>query len=189
MKKVLILGVLLGTLVLVAFAHAQCMSGSGEMKVMCIKSGGMGGECCKTMGMDCCKMMGHHKMGGCAENCYLCCAEGLGLSDEQVKRLKVIQLEHQKSAIRMRADLEIMELELKDLLHQQAPDRSAIDDKLTAMGGLKTKMKKKHVHARLDAKSVLTKEQLEKCSHGSCGACGMGKMMIKRESCPKEGKE
>jgi Spy/CpxP family protein refolding chaperone len=84
--------------------------------------------------------------------------------------------------------LEILELELKDLLQKSEPNRSAIDSKITAMGDLRTKMKKDHVHAYLDARSVLTKEQMEKCMHGSCDCGGVGtRKVVEHESCSPQG--
>ncbi|UCE19060.1 MAG: hypothetical protein JSV84_01560 [Gemmatimonadota bacterium] len=193
MKKVSILGMVFAIFVLVAFTHAQCLPGSDDMKVVCIKGEGAGEECCKTGAMGCCKMMGcqgegHQCMGGCENRLFLCCAQELDLNESQVERLKTLQLEHKKSMIRGSADLEILELELKHLLQESEPNRSAIDNKITAIGDLQTKMKKNKVHARLDAKKVLTKEQLEKCMHGSCGCCGMGlKKVIEHKTCSKEG--
>lgn len=179
MKRVLIPSVFLGILALATVASAQGMPGCGEMKVMRIK--GEGRE------VECCKMVGHHRMGECGEGFYLHCADELGLSEEQMKRLKAIRSEHEKSTIKMGANLEIMELELRDLLQQETPDRAAIDRKITALGELKTKMRKDQVHAHLEARSVLTKEQLEKCGHSHGGSCGEGKERAKEGSCCKGG--
>jgi len=180
-KRASTLTILLGTFAVVTFASAQCMCGSGEMKAVCMR----GGE----MEMGCCGMTGHDMKEPCADRFYLCCAEDLGLSDEQVKRLKAIQLEHRKSTVRMRADLEVMELELADLLEQPTPVRSAIDGKITAMCELRAQMRKGHIHARLDATSVLSKEQLERRCHGSCGKCGAGKQIMGETSCSTSGKK
>lgn len=187
MRKILILSVIIATFALVASAHAQCMSSGDDMKVVCIKSEGMGEGCCKMMGQ---KGMCHHGEEGCAGNFYLCCAKELEFNDAQVKRLKTIQFEYQKATIRMQADLEIQKLELKNLLHQPSPDRSAIDNKISEMGKLKTEMKKSHVHSRLDARSVLTKEQLEKSGQCAFGCCRMGMKKISEQGpCSKEGTE
>lgn len=193
MKKLSIFGIILALFTFVAFAHAQCISDDDEVKIMRVKGEGTGGEICKTIEVDCCKSVGHHCGShhgafGCAERFYLCCSEEMGLSDAQIERLKEIKFEHKKSTIRMRADLEILELELTHLLHESEPNRSAIDGKITAAGDLKTKMKKNRVHTHLDARSVLTKEQLEKCTHGSCGCCGMGmKKVYEHKTCSQEG--
>ena len=200
MKKISILGIILTILAMAVVAHAQCTSGSKEIQVMCVKGDGMGDECCQMSASDCCggmgnacmvhQGMGHLDRGGCEKNFYLCCPDDLELSEDQIKRLKTLQFEYQKSTIRMRADLDIMELELKELLQKADPDRSAISKKVTAMGELKTKMKKEHILTRLDARSVLTKEQLEKCMSGHCECCGKGlKKVIEHTSCSKEGKK
>ena len=88
----------------------------------------------------------------------------------------------------MKADLEILDLEFKELLQQTDPDRSAVGKKITEMGELKTKMKKDHIMARLNARSVLTKEQLEKCMGGQCGCLGM-KKVIEHKSCSESSSE
>jgi Spy/CpxP family protein refolding chaperone len=192
-KKLSILGMAIALFTCVVLTHAQCVSGSDEMKVMCIKGEGMGEECCKKVEMECCGLMshhgaGHHSTGGCEGRFFLCCAKELDLSADQVERLKTLQLEQKKSSIRMGADLEILELEFKHLLHDSEPSRSAIDGKITAMGDLKTKMKRNRVHALLDARSVLTKEQLEKSMNGSCRCCGMGlKKVMEHRTCSEEG--
>lgn len=199
MKKISILGIILTILAMAVVAHAQCASGSKDIQVMCIKGDGKGGECHQIGAGDCCGGMGHacmvhqgachHNRGGCEMNFYLCCADEMELSEAQIKRLKTIRFEYKKSTIRMRADLDIMELELKQLLHKTDPDRSAVSKKVSAMGELKTKMNKEHILTSLDARSVLTKEQLEKCMSGHGGCCGKGlKKVIEHTSCSKEGK-
>ena len=193
MKTFSVLGIGIALLAMVAFAHAQCLSGSGEMEIVCIKSDVKGGESCQTIETECCKSIGchgrdHHGLFGCAERFYLCCPEAMELTDAQMKRLEEIRFEHRKSTIRMRADVEIMELELKNMMQKPDLDRTAVGRKITEVGELRTNMKKDHVFARLDAKSVLTKEQLEKCAHGQCGCCGMGiKKVIEKRSCSNEG--
>jgi Spy/CpxP family protein refolding chaperone len=191
MKKLLVPSVLLMTLVIMTFAYAQSSCSSAEPKMMMIRATGMGGECegmqaGKCSGDECAGMC--QEMGGCEEKFFLCCAKELELTDEQVMKLKNIQFEQQKNCIRSNADLKILELELGNLLLQNEPDRAAIDKKITAMGELKTKMKRNEIYSRLDAKMVLTKEQLEKYKNASGGSCGMGMMkVIETKTCTKEG--
>ena len=201
MKKLSMLTMIIALFAVAAYTYGQCTSGEREVKVMCIEGSGMGGECSGLAMESCCGGMSHacmcqggmgkHEMGGCDKRYYLCCADELELNDDQRKRLKEIRFEHQKSTIHMRAYLEIMELEFEELLHQTSPDRAAVGQKITAMGELTTKIKKNHVLTRLDARSVLTKEQLENCLGGHCGCFGMGtknirehKSCSKTESCP-----
>lgn len=139
-----------------------------------------GGETCGSMGQGCSSMkgMGHHGKGNCGHGCFLCCAKALELSDTQVSKLKAMKMDAKKAAIRNQAELDILNLELKDMLHDMDVSRSAIDGKLDKVGGLKAKMATSKVRTLLDARDVLSKEQLEKCMGGMCG-CGDGMGMMK----------
>ena len=192
MKKLTILGFILVLFAFAALTHARCISEDGEMRMACIEGEGMGQEGCRTVEMDCCQKtdqhgLCHHGAGECEGNFFLCCAKTLELDESQMGRLKALRLEHRKSMIRMNADLEILELEFKHAFHESEPNRSTIEGKIAAMGYLKTKMKKSQVNAVLDARSVLSKKQLEKYRHGSCDCLGTGlKKAMEDGSCSKE---
>lgn len=110
--------------------------------------------------MNCCHMMeGEHREG---HEFFLGMKDELGLSEEQVAKLSALKSESEKQAIRTKADLEILRIELHDLLSQDKVDVKAVDGKIEKMGELQTKMHKEHVHTKLDAKNILTSEQLNK---------------------------
>lgn len=86
----------------------------------------------------------------------------LNLTDQQVSRLRQMDVERQKKAIRTRADLETRELDLHELLRADSPDRAAVDAKINEIGTLRTQMMKDGMDARLALMQVLTPEQKQK---------------------------
>lgn len=86
----------------------------------------------------------------------------LGLSDEQVSKLKALKSETEKHMIRTKADLKILEVELHDLLGENKVNVKDVDSKIEKIGELRTEIQKVHIHTRLDARKILTPEQLEK---------------------------
>jgi Spy/CpxP family protein refolding chaperone len=86
----------------------------------------------------------------------------LGLTDEQVGRLHKIGVDAEKASIQSRADMELKHIELRELLRSDNPDRDAIMRKLDEINDLRGKMAKQRVGTLLDARAVLTPEQLAK---------------------------
>lgn len=92
---------------------------------------------------------------------FLKMKDKLGLSDEQVNRLKALKSEAKKQKIRIKADIEILQIELYDLLHKDEVDVKAVDAKIEEIGERKTEMYKASIHAKLDAQNILTPKQLK----------------------------
>lgn len=86
----------------------------------------------------------------------------LGLTDEQMKRLRDMGTQAQRSGIRTRADLEIKQLDLQELLSAANPDRAAIDRTIREIAELRATEMKAGIDMRLGLQSVLTPEQREK---------------------------
>lgn len=86
----------------------------------------------------------------------------LGLTDEQMKRLRDMGTQAQRSGIRTRADLEIKQLDLQELLGAANPDRAAIDRTIREIAELRAAEMKAGIDMRLGLQSVLTPEQREK---------------------------
>lgn len=101
---------------------------------------------------------GHH--GG--HGFFLGMRGELDLTEKQVARLGKLKSKVEKEMIRTRADLDIMQVELQDLLRQDKVDVKAVDAKIEKIGALETGIQKTHVHARLDARKILTAAQLKK---------------------------
>ncbi len=132
--------------------------GMGEKHEMGMMHKGM--RCEHHDGMQCGRMMkGEHHDG---QEYFLGMKDELGLSDAQVDKLKALRSEREKQAIRTKADLKILHIEMHDLLQQDKVDVKAVDGKIGKIGELQTKMLKAHVHTKLDARNILTPEQLKK---------------------------
>ena len=86
----------------------------------------------------------------------------LGLTDQQTSQLRQIVVDAEESSIKTRADLAVREIELRELLRSDNPDRGAALKKVQELSNLRGEMMKEHVEALLAAKSVLTPEQQKK---------------------------
>ncbi len=86
----------------------------------------------------------------------------IGLSDAQISKLKKIRSDAMKSNIKIKAELDILNIELKELLDEEKLDRGDIDSKIDAISKKEADLQKLFLHAFMDAKAVLTKEQIEK---------------------------
>src|SRR5919109_5253307 len=83
----------------------------------------------------------------------------LGLSDEQTKQLRPIVLQPTKTEIQQRADLQIAEIELGELLEADPMDMAQVEAKLKSIEGLRTTLRLTLIKAHEQAKALLTPEQ------------------------------
>jgi hypothetical protein len=147
-----------------------CGMGGGMMgKMGCCQMGhGMQGcgKMCSGMGMGCGMMGDCGGMGCCKKDFFLCCKKELELTDKQVTDLKSIKMDFQKGKIRAEADLEIAQLELKSLMHDDDAPIKDIEAKMKAAAKVKVDMKLSHIKAFRKAKALLTAEQMEKMKKG-----------------------
>lgn len=186
MKKKMLLMLFMVALLLVsssAFGQTcqkmQMMGGeAGDVKVIkamtgCRMQSGMMGCCGMGGGMHQCSGMcaGMKEMGGgmmgekeqcCKRDFFLCCKEGLELTDEQVASLKAIKMDFMKGEIQKETDLKLAELELKELMSADKLDMPAVEKKIKAIHGMKADKKIAHLQAFEKAKGVLTPEQMQK---------------------------
>jgi Spy/CpxP family protein refolding chaperone len=135
------------------------------------------------MMMGCGGYCGGMMSGGEHPGMFLGMEKELGLSDEQVSKLKDMRMKREKQAIQDRAELDIMELELRDLMSEDEIDLKAVDGKIDKISALKGKIRKDGIHAMVDAKKVLTAEQRKKLREMKGRGMGMGTgmgMMNKR---------
>jgi len=86
----------------------------------------------------------------------------LGLEGPQVERLRQIALETEKANVKIRAEIEVRSIELREALRADKPDRDEILKKVQEISDLRGGMMKQDVEAILAAKSVLTPEQQRK---------------------------
>jgi len=109
----------------------------------------------------------------------------LGLTDEQVGRLHKIGVDAQKASVQTGADMQLRHIELRELLRADNPDHDAIMKKLDEVNALRGKMEKQRVETMLQARGVLTPEQLKKIktfweNRGAGGGMQRGPMMERR---------
>lgn len=116
--------------------------------------------------------------------------EELGLSDDQVKKIKDLKLKTKKDLIKMDADVKIAELDVKDSLYQDTIDVASVKALIDKKYDLKKDKAKMLVSSYAALKDILTKEQKDKMKElwkskkkdFWCAKMGrMGEMM----KCPK----
>ncbi len=88
-------------------------------------------------------------------------SEKLGLSDEQKSKIESIKLKAEKGTISKKAELETANLDLRELLKADKPDRAAIRKKVNEISKLRADLNMIRIDSMLDSKAVLTSEQLE----------------------------
>jgi Spy/CpxP family protein refolding chaperone len=88
--------------------------------------------------------------------------QSLGLTAEQTQKLKDFGFEHQKQSIQERANVELRRLELSRLMGAENADKAAIDKKVDEIAQAEAALMKSALHAEVDARAVLTKEQKAK---------------------------
>ena len=87
--------------------------------------------------------------------------EELGLSDEQVKKIKDLKLATKKEMIRKKAEIDVLALDIKAGLWEDEIDVAALNGLIDRKYELKKGKAKSLVAAYASLKSMLTKEQHE----------------------------
>lgn len=108
----------------------------------------------------------YHKMMTVIKN-----QEELGLSDEQVKKLKDLKLTTKKEEIRKKAEIDMLAIDIKAGMWEDAIDINVVNALIDKKYELKKEKAKALVAAYVALKSVLTEEQQEKLK----GLCKRGK--------------
>jgi len=83
----------------------------------------------------------------------------IGLTEEQVKKLKAIELDFDRGWIKSDAEIHVAERELLALVEDEKTDLSAIEAKVKQSGMLEVGLRMLAFKARHDALGVLTPEQ------------------------------
>lgn len=91
----------------------------------------------------------------------------IGLTAEQVTKLKEMQLNMDKLRIKSEADIQVAEREFKALIDEEKSDLGAIESKLKQSGDLQVGLRLASVKARREVLALLTPEQRakEKAEH------------------------
>jgi Spy/CpxP family protein refolding chaperone len=88
--------------------------------------------------------------------------EGLNLSDEQSKKLHDLFVDYRKGAIQKRANLQVAEIELEELIADPKLDLSKIEKKAKEKEALETDMLMFRVRSMAKAKEFLSDAQYDK---------------------------
>ncbi len=126
--------------------------------------GGHGGEHQKGqhgMGTAMMEMMMHGGAGHLIRH-LLKHEKEIGLSAEQVTKLKELQLNLDKNRIKMEADIQVAEREVKALTDDEKSDIAAIEAKLKESANVQIGLRVLSVKTRRDALALLTPEQRAK---------------------------
>jgi Spy/CpxP family protein refolding chaperone len=86
----------------------------------------------------------------------------VGISADQVAKIRQQESAFRKTEIRQRADLEIKRIDLRDMLAAEKPDRAAIDRQLQEISTSQLAIEKARIDFRLNMKDALTPDQREK---------------------------
>jgi len=141
MKKVAIIVAAASLFVFAALAY-------GEMGRQGVKSGTACG-----CGMDGHMMAAEHMSKSLKD---------LNLDDQQKAFMAEIKGRMMKESIRKKADLQIAQFELKELLTQETVDMKAVEAKVRQIETMKADMHLSHIKAMEECKSKLTPEQRKK---------------------------
>jgi hypothetical protein len=93
---------------------------------------------------------------------YLTHREELGLSPDQIEKLKTIRENYRKAASPEKADLKVAYDGLADLLHEDRVNLDKADQRIDEIGKGAAEVGRKYVRAVAEAKKVLKPEQLNK---------------------------
>jgi Spy/CpxP family protein refolding chaperone len=88
--------------------------------------------------------------------------QDLGLTDDQVTKLKVLALDQDRARIRAHADVQVAERELRALVADEKTELSVIEAKIKERESFEAKLSFMGIKAKRDLYAVLTPEQREK---------------------------
>jgi len=97
--------------------------------------------------------------------------EELGLSDDQVKKIKALKIKTKKDLIRSKASIDLLAVDVKAELWTDVIDANAVNNLIDQKYELKKAKAKSLVGAYIALKNILTEEQKK----GLKGLCGKGK--------------
>ena len=87
---------------------------------------------------------------------------GLELTSEQWTQVREIQTNTEKQVVRKKADLRVLQIEKRELMHSESPSPNDIESKIRQISEVRADIQILHANAMLAVRRVLTEEQLEK---------------------------
>lgn len=147
-----------------------------QMKDMSMKGHGQGQGHKQTTGMCSMDNMGD-MMGMCIEH-----ADKIGLSDDQLAKMKPLHREMQKKHVRYNADLKIAEIDLMEIMEVKNFDLEKAGSAVKKIGEIKTAHHLDMVKDMKEMRSMLTDEQFKnmKKMHMKTGEKKHTRRMIKK---------
>jgi len=104
--------------------------------------------------------------------------KALGLDDKQKEAVQAVHFRTKKEMVRNRADVQVAEIELKEVLSKDPVDLKAAEAAVKKIEGVKSEMRMLHIKAKEEIKANLTPEQKKKFV--SAMGMGMGMGMCKK---------
>lgn len=86
----------------------------------------------------------------------------LGLDDNQMEEIRNIHVAARKDTVKKRADLEVAQLELRDIMRKDAVDVNSAEAKVKQIEAMKSDIKMIHIKALAEVKTKLNPEQRKK---------------------------
>ena len=104
--------------------------------------------------------------------------QAMAITDEQENKLRTISTDFKKTKIKMKANVQLANIDLHELLRNESADLSDIETKLKNVHGLKADLLMASIKAKREAKGVLTDEQRQrmKAVHDRIKQYGSGSM-------------
>ncbi len=88
--------------------------------------------------------------------------EALDLSPDQLEKASALKIDYKKKTIRLKADIKIAEIELKELLGAPKTNMDKVKAKVRAIETLKSNLRIYRLEMKEDFKKILTGKQLKK---------------------------
>jgi Spy/CpxP family protein refolding chaperone len=118
---------------------------------------------------------GLHEFVSHSVHSFLRHAKDLGLSEEQVTKLKSLMADYEKAKIRGEADLKLAEVDVQTLAHDEKADMAAIETAIRKSEAAHSNLRIEGMKTLRAASAVLTPEQREKWRAGRTMMHGEGK--------------
>ena len=118
-------------------------------------------------------------MGMCIEN-----ADKMGLTDDQIMKIKPVHREMQKKQARFKADLKIAEIELMEIMEVKDFDLEKANSAVKRIAEIKTADHLEMLKAMKEMRTILTDEQFKKMNKMmpmKTGEKKPAKMMMKKQ--------
>jgi len=90
----------------------------------------------------------------------------LGLSEEQIVEIRQMMLEFQKESLELRNQIQMKQLEMRELMLEDSIDIDQIRAKLEEISQLQVEVRVKAIERQTKMQDLLTPEQLENCGLG-----------------------